>query len=321
MELGLMVEGQEGVTWDDWRALARAAERHGFDGLYTSDHYLSELPGSNRDALDAWGTICALAAVTARIRLGTVVSPATFRHPSVLAKLVVTADHVSGGRIDLAMGTGWFEDEHRAYGFLFPSARTRMEVLEEQVEIVHRSWEEGAFSFAGVHYGIERLDARPKPVQRPHPRLVVGGHGGPRSIALAGRWADEYNSPLPTDEEIRSRRAALATAFERAGRDPQHARFSIMAPVVAGVDGDELEQRAAAAARFRGTAEAGSGGSLASLPATWIVGTPAQITGRLQELASLGVDRVILEPTLHQDLAMIDLIGRDVLPAVRSIDR
>ena len=321
IELGLMVEGQEGVTWEDWRALAEAVEQHSFDGLYTSDHYLSERPGSGREALDAWGAICALAAITSRVRLGTVVSPATFRHPSVLAKLVVTADHVSGGRIDLAMGTGWFEEEHRAYGFRFPSARTRMQTLEEQVEIVRRSWEEGAFSFTGVHYEIDRLDARPKPVQRPHPRLVIGGHGGPRSIALAARWADEYNSPLPTGEEILARRAALARAFEGAGRDPDDARFSIMAPVLAGADRGELERRAAAVARFGGEDDADPAGSLARLPATWIVGTPDQIVARLRELSALGVDRVLLEATLHTDLEMIELIGRDVLPALRPAGR
>ena len=313
-----MVEGQEGVTWNDWRALAEAAELHGFDGLYTSDHYLSEAPGGDRDALDAWGTICALAAITSRVRLGTVVSPATFRHPSVLAKLVVTADHVSGGRIDLGMGTGWFEAEHSAYGFRFPNARTRMEALEEQVEIVRRSWAEGPFSFSGVHYEIGHLDARPKPLQRPHPRLVIGGHGGPRSIALAGRWADEYNTPLPTDEEIRERRAALAAAFERAGRDPASARFSIMAPVLAGADRGELERRAAAVARFGGEDDPDPVASLAGLPATWIVGCPERIVARLHELAALGVDRVMLEATVHKDLEMIDLIGREVLPALRQ---
>jgi alkanesulfonate monooxygenase SsuD/methylene tetrahydromethanopterin reductase-like flavin-dependent oxidoreductase (luciferase family) len=321
LELGLMVEGQEGLTWGHWRALAAAAETHGFDGLYTSDHYLSEAPGSDRDALDAWGVICALAALTTSVRLGTLVSPATFRHPSVLAKLAVTADHVSGGRIDLAMGTGWYEEEHRAYGFRFPSAPIRMEALEEQVEVVRRSWDDGMFSIAGVHYEIDRLDARPKPVQRPHPRLVIGGRGGPRSLALAARWADEYNSPLPTDAEIGERRAALADACERAGRDPAGVGFSIMAPVLAGADRADLEQRAGAIARFRGEDARDPAAALADLPDTWIVGTPEQIVARLKELSLLGVDRVVLEATLHTDLAMIELIGREVLPALRPAAR
>ncbi len=317
VEIGWMVEGQEGVTWPQWRELAAAAERHGFDGLYSSDHYLSETIGSDRDALDAWGTICALAATTSRIRLGTVVSPATFRHPSVLAKLAVTADHVSGGRIDLAMGTGWFEAEHRAYGFPFPSQRERMDVLEEQVEIVCRSWGE-RFSLTGAHYAIDDLDARPKPVQQPHPRLVIGGNGGPRSIALAGRWADEYNSPSPREDEIRASRAALATAFEQAGRDPATVRYSVMTGVIAGADRAELEQRAAQAARFLGQDDTDPADCLKRLSDTCIVGTPEQIVERLRALSELGVDRVLLEPTVHTDLDMLALVGTEVLPALRA---
>ena len=135
LEVGLTIEGQEGVSWPQWLDLARVAEEHAFAALYRSDHYLSEHPGSNRDALDAWGTICGLAAVTSRIRLGTLVSPVTFRHPSVLAKLAVTAEHISNGRVDVGIGAGWYLDEHVAYGFDFPDQRTGFEMLEEQLEI------------------------------------------------------------------------------------------------------------------------------------------------------------------------------------------
>ena len=312
-----MVEGQEGVSWEDWRALAGVAERRGFDGLYTSDHYLSESPESGRGAFDAWGITCALAAITTRVRLGTLVSPATFRHPSVLAKLAVTADHVSGGRVDLGLGAGWFEAEHRAYGFPFPSRRMRM--LEEQVEIVRRSWGEDRFSFRGEHYEIAGLDARPKPVGRP--RLVIGGEGRQRSLALAARWADEYNSPLPAEGEIRNRRTRLEEAFRRAGRDPTTARFSVMAPVLAGVDRGELERRAVAVARFQGADDRDPAACLARLPGTWVVGTPEQIIARLRTLAALGVDRAMLEPTLHTDIPMLELIGSEVIPALRPPGR
>jgi alkanesulfonate monooxygenase SsuD/methylene tetrahydromethanopterin reductase-like flavin-dependent oxidoreductase (luciferase family) len=316
VEIALMVEGQEGVTWADWRALAAAAEQHGFDGLYTSDHYLSEHPGSGRAGLDAWGAICALAAITSRVRLGTLVSPVTFRHPSVLAKLVATADAVSGGRIDLALGAGWYAAEHRAYGFAFPAPRERAEMLEEQAEIISRSWASAPFSHSGRHYAIPGLDARPKPLQRP--RLIIGGAGGPRSLALAARWADEYNSALPTDAEIVQRRAALRAAFERAGRDPATARLSVMTTVLAGADQDDLARRAALVARFVGDDDRDPVACLERLPATWIVGTPDRIVERLAALAAMGVDRVILEATLHTDLEMIALIGQEVLPAVRA---
>src|SRR5215210_3212885 len=147
-----MIEGQEDVTWDDWRALARDCERLGFEGLFRSDHYVSVEGAGERGSLDAWGTICALAAVTSTLRLGTLVSPATFRHPSILAKLATTADHVSGGRIELGLGAGWHEVEHEAYGFPFLSMKERMDVLEEQLEIIHEGhWHDGPFSFKGNH--------------------------------------------------------------------------------------------------------------------------------------------------------------------------
>ena len=208
-----MIEGQEDVTWDQWVALARACEESGIETLFRSDHYLSVQGAHGRASLDAWATLNALAAITSRLRLGTLVSPATFRHPSVLAKMVVTADHVSAGRVELGMGAGWLEAEHRAYGFPFADTRTRMDVLAEQLEIVHRSWEPGPFSFRGEHYTVEELDALPKPVQQPHPPLLVGGSGGRRSLALAARWADEYNMPFASPERCREVRDALPEAL------------------------------------------------------------------------------------------------------------
>jgi F420-dependent oxidoreductase-like protein len=214
-----MIEGQEDVTWDQWVALARTAEGAGIETMFRSDHYLSVQGDAGRGSLDAWATVNALAAITTTIRLGTLVSPATFRHPSVLAKNVVTADHVSGGRVELGLGAGWLGAEHLAYGFRFAPRRTRMDVLAEQLEIVHRSWKPGPFSFRGEHYAIENLDAVPKPVQQPHPPLLVGGSGGPRSLELAARWADEYNTPLASPEKCRELRARLDDACESAGRE------------------------------------------------------------------------------------------------------
>jgi F420-dependent oxidoreductase-like protein len=214
-----MIEGQEDVTWPQWVALAEACERSGIEALFRSDHYLSVQGEDKRGSLDAWATINGLAAITSKLRLGTLVSPATFRHPSVLAKMVVTADHISGGRVELGLGAGWLEAEHRAYGFPFPDTRTRMDVLAEQVQIVHSSWKPGPFSFAGEHYRIEDLDALPKPVQQPHPPLILGGSGGPRSLALAARFADEYNTPFASVERCRELRARLDDACEAAGRE------------------------------------------------------------------------------------------------------
>ena len=165
MRVCLMIEGQEDVTWEDWKALADAAERGGFDALFRSDHYLSLMGQEQRVAMDAWATLSALAATTERIRLGTLVSPATFRHPSELDKVVATVDHVSGGRVELGMGAGWNEREHAAYGFEFPPTGDRFSRLEEQVEIVRRSWTEEKVDFDGRFYRLDGNPAMPKPVQ------------------------------------------------------------------------------------------------------------------------------------------------------------
>jgi alkanesulfonate monooxygenase SsuD/methylene tetrahydromethanopterin reductase-like flavin-dependent oxidoreductase (luciferase family) len=188
MDLCLMIEGQEGVTWPQWVALARACEEHGIPALFRSDHYL-ELGGGHpeRGSLDAWTTLAALGAVTTTLRLGTLVSPATFRHPSVLAKAVVTADHVSNGRVTLGIGAGWHEREHEAYGFPFASTRERMDVLEEQLQVIHGAWADAPFTFEGQHYRLRNLEAQPKPVQRPRPPIIIGGSAGPRSAAFAAR--------------------------------------------------------------------------------------------------------------------------------------
>ncbi len=227
MQLCLMIEGQEGVSWPQWLALAEACERHGVPALFRSDHYMNlDLEHPERAALDAWGTTCALAAVTSKLELGTLVSPATFRHPSNLAKLVVTADHVSGGRVTLGVGAGWHEREHEAYGFEFADTQTRMDVLEEQVQIVLGNWGDGRFSFTGRHYTLKDLQAEPKPVRRPHPPLIIGGSGGPRSAKLAATYADEYNTPFPSVRNVSERRERVDRACEQAGRE--RLPFSIM---------------------------------------------------------------------------------------------
>ena len=175
------------------------------------------------------------------------VSPVTFRHPSDVAKVVVVADHVSGGRVELGLGAGWHEREHAAYGFPFPPLKTRMDMLAEQLEIVHRQWADDTFSFAGEHYRLDDLDAQPKPVQRPHPPLLMGGKAGPRGAALAARWADEYNTPFATLDELLPMKDRVTAACEAAGREP--IPFSLMTGVVVGRDEGEVRERTAAADR------------------------------------------------------------------------
>src|SRR4029079_3518236 len=192
MRIALMIEGQEDVTWDDWVALAETCERSGIEALFRSDHYLSVFRQNERQALDAWGTINALAARTTSLQLGTLVSPASFRHPSILAKRAVTADHVSGGRVSLGLGTGWSEVEHTAYGFPFLGMKERMDVLEEQLQIVRGHWNDGPFTFHGEHYALEGLEAQPNPLGKLP--LIMGGSAGPRAARLAGSHADHDNT-------------------------------------------------------------------------------------------------------------------------------
>ncbi|MGH2858177.1 MAG: TIGR03560 family F420-dependent LLM class oxidoreductase [Solirubrobacteraceae bacterium] len=311
MQLCLMIEGQERVTWPQWLALAQACERHGIPALFRSDHYLN-LDGLHpeRGSLDAWGTLCALAAATTTLRLGTMVSPATFRHPSELAKLVTTADHISGGRVELGLGAGWHEREHEAYGFPFADARTRIDVLEEQLQVVLGNWSDAhPFSFRGEHYRLDELDAQPKPVQRPHPPLIMGGSAGPRSVALAARHADEYNTPFPTLADVRARRDAVLRACERAGREPLP--FSIMTGVVVGADERELRERAARLGERTGLPDV-----VAEPPSGWIVGTADQAVEQLAALREAGVHRVMCQHLLHDDLDAVALIGERLAPAL-----
>lgn len=308
-----MVEGQEDVTWEQWVALARTAETAGLQALFRSDHYLSVHGRAERGSLDAWGTLCALAAVTDRLRLGTLVSPVTFRHPSELAKLVVTADHVSGGRVELGLGAGWHEPEHRAYGFPFPPTDQRFELLAEQLEVIHRQWSERGFAFHGRHYRIESLDALPEPVQRPHPTLIVGGGAGPRSAGLAARWADEYNVVFATVDQCRERRVRVERAFEEAGRDPAQLRFSLMTGCVVGTDHDEVERRARAV--MDRTGQSGDSGAwMRENVRRLVIGTLDEATDQLAALSEAGVDRVMLQHLGHTDLEMVELLGRELAP-------
>ena len=312
MQLCLMIEGQEGVSWPQWQALAEACERHGVPALFRSDHYMN-LDGEHpeRGSLDAWGTLCALAAVTSTLELGTMVSPATFRHPSELAKLVVTADQVSGGRVSLGLGAGWHEREHDAYGFPFADMRTRMDVLEEQIQILLGSWGDADFTFDGRHYRLEDLDAQPKPVQRPHPPLILGGSGGRRSIGLAAQYGDEYNTPFATLEQAGQRRAKVREACEAIGRDP--IPFSIMTGVVVGTDERELADRARRLAdKIGGDADQ----LVREPPEGWIVGTVQQAAEQLGALRDAGVARVMCQQLLHEDLDAVALLGEALAPQV-----
>ncbi len=286
-----MIEGQEGVSWDEWVALARACEEHGLEGIFRSDHYLPIF--GDGFSLDAWATLAGLAAVTARIRLGTMVSPVTFRRSAVLANMVATVDRISGGRVELGLGAGWNAREHETFGFDFPDLRERMNLLERQLEDITRRWEE----------------LPPSPVQQPRPPIVMGGQAAPRSARLAARFADEYNTPFATVEECRERRAAIDRACEEAGREPLV--FSLMVPCCVGRDRAEALERARN--RLRRThsdaePELGAPGTL--------IGTVEDVLERLAAYRDAGVERVFLQHLDHADLDMVALIGDRIVAAL-----
>jgi len=297
-----MIEGQEGVTWEQWVALARAAETAGIDGMYRSDHYLGiARAGRAGGSLDAWTTLAGLAGVTERIRLGTLVSPVTFRPAAVLAKSVVTVDHISNGRVDLGIGAGWFEAEHEVYGFPFLPAGERVALLREQLETIVRHWTE------------DRI--QPKPVQQPHPHLVVGGSGKRGTVEPAVRWANEYNTTGAGPEDCRKRRDALDRACERAGRDPASLPLSLMRTCIVGADEANLRDHVARYVEIyrpdtsvedllEGTDEAD------------LIGTVDQVAERLTAYERAGVSRVMLQHLVHENLEMVEVIGRELKPAV-----
>ena len=309
MRLALMIEGQEGVSWEQWVALGEACERHGIEALFRSDHYLSQADPASRQALDAWTTLAALAARTSRVRLGTLVSPVTFRHPSVLANSSATVDQVSGGRVELGMGGGWMVAEHEGYGFPFPETRVRMAMLHEQIEIVHRLWTEDTVDFAGEHYRLVRAPGQPKPVQRPHPNLIVGGSGGRGTILAAARWADEYNTPFASATDFAAIRARVRETCEREGRDPDELTYSLMTGCVIGEEyARRLYESRSCAESFDAWRE--------SYAQRALVGSLDDVAARIREYEQAGCERIMLQLLLHDDLEAVELIGRELAPAV-----
>jgi alkanesulfonate monooxygenase SsuD/methylene tetrahydromethanopterin reductase-like flavin-dependent oxidoreductase (luciferase family) len=307
MRVVMMVEGQEGVTWAQWVALAEAAESARLDGLFRSDHYtmIHGLPGGS---LDAWTTLAALAPLTRTLRLGTLVSPITFRHPSLIAHIVASVDHISGGRVELGLGTGWYELEHARNGFAFPPLGERTRLLAESVEIVMRSWREPSFDHSGPAFTLVGQDLAPKPVQRPNPPLILGGMAGPKSAALAAKYADEYNAFTATPEDAGRARGVLDAACANAGRDPKTLAQSTMIMALLGESDQDAEARAtrllarlAPGAPLAGLIERMRGGGL--------LGTPHSVAERLRPFAAHGVSRLFVQNFDFADPSSVALYG------------
>jgi alkanesulfonate monooxygenase SsuD/methylene tetrahydromethanopterin reductase-like flavin-dependent oxidoreductase (luciferase family) len=303
-----MIEGQEGVTWDDWVALAETCEANGVEAMFRSDHYLSGTD-EQRHVLDAWATIAGLAARTTTLQLGTLVSPVTFRNPSVLARNAATADEISGGRVTLGLGAGWMEREHEAYGFEFATARERVAHFAEEIEVVHGLLRRERVSYEGAYY---RLKDAPG-LDRPNLPILVGGSAKPGTTTPAVRFADEYNTFFVTMDELRKRKRALDEACEQAGRDPATLRYSLMAPCVIGEDEAAVDASAEQIGRRFGREP---DAVLERYGDYGPVGTIDRVVARLREIEELGFERVMLQHLAHEDLHTVELIGRELAPAV-----
>jgi F420-dependent oxidoreductase-like protein len=310
MQLRIFTEPQQGADYGRLLAVARAAEELGFDAFFRSDHYLKMGPGSGLPGpTDSWLTLAALAVQTTRIRLGTLVSSATFRLPGPLAVSVAQADEMSGGRIELGLGAGWYQDEHAAYGIPFPPAAERFGRLAEQLEVITQLWAVPAgqtYSFDGDYYQVQDSPGLPKPVQRPHPPIIVGGSGANRTPALAARYAAEFNAPFTTPVKAGALYTRVREVCEATGRDPGSLRYSAAQTTVCGRDEAELARRAAA-----------TGYELADLRANQLAGSPDEIVDKIGQFAGHGATRIYLQILDLHDLDHLQLLASEVLPQVR----
>jgi F420-dependent oxidoreductase-like protein len=303
MQLAVFVEPQQGADYDTLCRVAQHAESLGFPAFFRSDHYLSFGPGEGRPGpTDAWVTLAALAVQTSTIRLGTLVSSATFRLPGPLAITVAQVDAMSGGRVTFGLGTGWYDAEHTAYGIPFPPLGERFDRLEEQLQIVIGLWSTPlgeTFHFAGRHYQLSRSPGLPKPVQKPHPPVLIGGHGRRRTPALAAAYADEINVPFGSVADTRAVFAATTEACESLGRDLTQRPLARSAAqtIACGRTDDAAKRRAE---------------TIGQTPP--IHGTPDRVVAQLGEFADLGCDRVMLQILNLADLDHLDVIAADVLP-------
>ena len=307
MKLRIFTEPQQGADYQTLRNVAVATEELGFDAFFRSDHYLkmgdvSGLPGPT----DAWATLAALAVETSRIRLGTLMTAATFRLPGPLAITVAQVDQMSGGRVELGLGAGWFEAEHAAYGIPFPSLGERFDILEEQLAVITGLWgtaEGQTFSFDGAHYRVTDSPALPKPAQRPRPPVLLGGAGARRTPRLAARFADEFNVPFQSVPDSAAGFARVREACEAAGRYPATMTYSVAQTVCCGKDEAEFRRRAAAIGR-----------EPADMREHGLGGTPGEVAAKIAEFAEIGAERVYLQVLDLSDLDHLALIASDVVP-------
>ncbi len=308
MELRIFLEPQQGATYDDQLAVARLTEELGFGAFFRSDHYLAMGVDGRPGPTDSWVTLAGIARETSTIRLGTMMTSATFRYPGPLSISVAQVDQMSGGRVELGIGAGWYAAEHAAYAIPFPSTAERFDNLEDQLAILTGLWatpEGETFSYAGTRHAITDSPGLPKPVQRPHPPIIIGGKGAKRTPALTARYADEFNLPFVGLDETEQQITRVRAACEEIGRDPDDLVYSNALTVCCGADEAELARRAEAI-----------GESVDGLRRDGLAGTPQEIVDRIAEFGALGSQRIYLQTLDVHDLDHLRLLAAEVMPHV-----
>jgi F420-dependent oxidoreductase-like protein len=323
MRFALMIEPQQGLSYDEQLAVVRRAEAAGFESFFRSDHYQSFPGPAGMPTTDAWAVLAGLARETSRITLGTLVSPVTFRLIGNLAKVITTVDEMSGGRVEFGLGAGWNDEEHAQLGLPFPEIKERGDLLEEHFTVLRGLWgEPDGWSFDGRHVQIQGANFHAKPIDRPgrpkgpngasRPRLLAGGDGSPRGLRIAARYADEFNLSSSTPSKATEKFAALDDACRAIGRDPGTIGRSVMAGVLMGRDDAELDRRKSDLLSAFGN-EAGSDDWFDAREPRWVLGTPDQARAMVRRFADAGAERLMLQDFLPRDLEMIDLMAEVLL--------
>ncbi len=317
MRFCLMIEPQQGLSYQEQLEIAKLAERSGYEALFRSDHYTSFPGGSGKPTTDAWTVLAGIARETSTIRLGVLVSPVTFRHPGSFAKVVTTVDEMSGGRVEVGVGAGWNEKEHRELGLAFPTVTERADLMEDELALLHGLWAgPDDWAFDGHQLHVRSGAFRPKPVQRPHPPIIVGGTGSPRSIRLAVQYADEYNMSSSGPEECAEAYARMDAECRRVGREPKSLHRSVMAGMLIGADEADLTRRVAAEIEMIGDGGSDPHAWLEAHRPRWVMGTPDEARAMVRRFAEAGAERVMLQDMLPRDHGMIELAAAELIGKV-----
>jgi alkanesulfonate monooxygenase SsuD/methylene tetrahydromethanopterin reductase-like flavin-dependent oxidoreductase (luciferase family) len=327
MRFALMIEAQQGLSYEDQLSIARRAEAAGFETLFRSDHYASFPGADDQPTTDAWAVLAGLARETSTIRLGALVSPVTFRHPGNFVKLVTTVDQMSGGRIEVGVGAGWNEADHLPHGLAFPPIGERADLMEDQLALLHGLWEEPpGWRFDGHQVVVRDGALRDGPVEvegrpigrngRKRPRILTGGEGSPRGYRIAAKWADEFNLTSSSPESVREKQAAIDEACRAIGRDPETLTRSAMVGTLIGASQAEVERRADALLAEFGQRGSSGAAWLEQRRGRWILGTPDQARAMVTRFADAGIERIMLQDFLPRDLEMIEQLAAELIGKV-----